>query len=95
MSVPAAVSRMMAQWGRKGGRARSARLTPHARSKIAQQAAAARWAMARGDLYAYRGGRDLGEIGPKISGGSMAAWAGRESFRFLPNRTPESLFDAA
>lgn len=34
--------------GRKGGRARAAKLSPEKRKEIAQQAAKARWAKARG-----------------------------------------------
>ena len=43
------LSSAAAELGRKGGKARAAKMTPERRAEIAKKAAASRWAKRRGD----------------------------------------------
>ena len=71
------------KWGRRGGRARAARLSALERRRIARKGARARWDRRDDAFYNFPAGRDLGEIAPAIVGGSMTAVAIRQSIKLL------------
>ena len=81
MRISEEVKAILRQWGRKGGETRARNLSRGERSRIARKAARARWKKAADALYSFPGEIDLGEIAPKIVGGSMTACAIRESLR--------------
>lgn len=82
MSLRDEVRDLFRVWGGRGGRARARNLSAGDRSRIARRAARIRWRRADA-LYEFPGGVDLGEIAPKIIGGSMTAAAIRESMKLL------------